>query len=201
MPQFTKRDKSNKCWTKFINKTKQFADLPLTEWNEYQWLGYILNKVEVDFGYSISLCEVDSDKNQEYTIVNASNPSRHPTLLILRNQIINKLHNKETAGMPKECDHQMIKDYFDFSIAKSKGNFHNIKYLAHPDFINEFKKNKYKKKIVKLDRSTELPDTIKALIPDVTTYGDLAFYNMARTISSEVLDELKRLGVDLSKIS
>lgn len=201
MPQFTKRDKSNKCWTKFINKTKQFAELPLTEWNEYQWLGYILNKIEVDFGYSISLCEVDSAKEDVYAIANQTNPSRHPTLLILRNQIINKLHNKETAGMPKECDHQMIKDYFDFAITKSKGNFHNIKYLAHPDFINEFKKNKYKKKIVKLDRSTELPNSIKILIADVTTYGELAFYNLVHPISSEVSNELNKLGVDLSKIS
>ena len=203
MPEMTLRGKINKPWQKFLDKVESYSSLPVSEWTEYQLLGYTISRVKEKIGYEISLSAIEKEDDNGYAYVNGTNPSRNPALLIFKNKIINKLHDKNTPGMPKIWKPELVKAYIDFAVEKSAkyGGFASFNYIANANFINEFKMRKVNKPLTQIERSTELPEQLKKILPtSVKTYGDLSFYSQAFELDVAITKELSRLGVDLCQV-
>lgn len=217
-----------KPWKKFLDKVASFKDLPLQDWSEYQMLGYALNSIKENLGVDIVLSyggnDVDNNDRKYFHVVKGkeveksvskNEPNKNVQVLIMR-KIISILQKpagsnaKTSTLMPckEDWNRSKVKSYIDWSIkkaAKKNVKIFTMSYLFHLAHAKNGSTSypeidAFLIQAGKIDRSEELPETIKVLIPVLKTFGELSFYCQTGAASQETLDEIKRLGVDLSKI-
>lgn len=159
----------NKPWTNFERRLEQFSKLPLEQWTEYHFLGYLISKTY------LTLIPVDRDvPKTEYTYKEGTSPSKHPELRLMRN-IIRRLYACKDKRMPKDYDRSRILAYLDYCISKGGDKAYTLKYFESNKLFHGFKAMQAKQlaNTHTVDRTTPLPPELKLL--GATTYGDLAF--------------------------
>jgi hypothetical protein len=152
----------NAVWTKFKNRLVVYANDPIENWNEYNFLGHLLKRYKDYVGMDFSLSYSGA-------------PSKCQEIYCIKGMML---------ALGTE-DSQVIKDYIDFVydtyIIPGKVSISSLAYFFTTNFIFEFKK-KFRKQS-KITRATQLPDSYKTITDnlslDVATYGDLAFAKMA----------------------
>jgi hypothetical protein len=150
----------NAAWQKFIARMNLYETLPVKEWKNDQFIGYILKKYKEAHGV-------------EFTLSYSGAPTKCKESYAM----------KRTILMLGFSEPEKIKDYIDFvfdnflkdSILTSIGFFFTT------SFILKYKQ--YLRKKDKITRTTELPPTYKQIISNfdlsLNTYGDLAFVQVA----------------------
>ena len=175
-------------WLKFKARLDNYAETPVPEWNEYNFLGHILKRYKDNMGL-------------EFSLSYSGAPSKCGEIYCVKRMVLQ-------LGSPYP---QTTKDYIDFVYDKyiipNKVSIYSLAYFFTTNIIFEFKK-KFRKDS-KISRSTKLPDRYKALIDglslDVSTYGDLAFAKVAidddpnntdLEIYTRLFEQLKGVGFD-----
>jgi hypothetical protein len=175
-------------WRNFKARLDLYADVPISEWNEYNFLGHILKRYKDYMGMEFSLSYIGA-------------PSKSKELYCIKRMVL-------YLG---SSDNQTIKDYIDFVynsyIIPGKVSVSSLAYFFTANFMFEFKKKL--RRDSKITRATKLPDSYKNILEnlsiDVNTYGDLAFAKIAidndpgnndLAIYSKMFNELKNIGFD-----
>lgn len=155
----------NAYWRKFFKKFEEIDDpnMKPSQWKEVHVLAYICKRYEQQYGRKFSV-----------TIKGA--PTRSPDMYVVK-RIIASLN---TTNM------RTVKEYidwvFDKKIIPKKTHFRKVGYFLTEGFANEFFHEKMNKKSG-FKRSSGLPAAYIKIAEDlginISTYGDLAFLQMA----------------------
>jgi hypothetical protein len=164
-----KNGELSKPWVKFFSRLESFPSIELTNWTEYEFLGYLIKRYK---DYS----------GQDYTISMSSAPSQNYDLINIK-KIISILH--ASVYYNKSFNRQYVKDYidwmFDVDIIPKKKKITSVAFFTTLSNINKFKIQYENSK--KITRSSIIPQTYKELAEslniDISTYGDLAFIKLA----------------------
>ncbi len=175
-------------WLKFKKRLDLYDNVPIQDWNEYNFLGHILKRYKEYMGMELALSYSGA-------------PSKCGEIYCTKRMVL-------SLGTE---DPQTIKNYIDFVydnyIIPGKVSISSLAYFFTTNFIFDFKK-KFRKES-KITRSTQLPSDCKCVVDglglDVNTYGDLAFAKLAiendpnnndLAVYSQMFDTLKNIGFD-----
>lgn len=178
-------------WRKFKARLDFYADDPISDWNEYHFLGHILKRYKDYMGI-------------EFTLSYTGAPSKCGEMYCVKRMML----------ALSASDNQTVKDYIDFVfdtyVIPSKVTITSIAYFFTTNFIFDFKK-KFRRDSV-ITRSTALPTKYKEIMDSlkigdcgIDTYGDLAFVKVAMREDpsndelkkyAHMFDELKTVGFD-----
>jgi hypothetical protein len=177
-----------KPWSKFKDRIEAYADTPVSEWTEYNFLGHILKRYENYMGSSFPLSYSGS-------------PSKCSEIYCVKRMLLGLgLDNPQTVV-------NYIDFIYDKYIIPGKVSISSLAYFFTTNFIFEFKKKLRKESVI--TRTTQLPSNYQNVITnlnlDVCTYGDLAFARVAiendpdnNELSGYItmFNELKNIGFD-----
>lgn len=180
--------KPNAYWRKFIQRLSDHDSLPVEEWKEEQFLGYIVKRYK-------------DVENVDFTFSFSGSPSRCKEIYCIRRML--SILNIDDSTKVK----QYIDWVYDENIIPKKYSITSIGFFFTTNLILRFKQEMRKRN--KITRATELPNNIQTLVKnlslDVKTYGDLAFAKIAieddpnnedLQIFSNLFFELKNQGFD-----
>lgn len=147
-----------KRWDTFFKKLSMWKDMPVSDWKEYQVLGYLISRLE-------------SYLERKFAFSLSGQPSKCPEIFFVK-KIIYSLDTKDT---------EIIKNYidwvFDNKIIPSKTKLRSVGYFHNSSFANQFLDEV--KKSNKITRTTPLPVEYKTIVDyfkaPAETFGDLAF--------------------------
>lgn len=158
----------NKHWENFFNKIIQFKDKDIYDWNEYDILGYLVNKYETTF-------------NRKYSFsFNTKAPSKCSEIYFVK--CIFAQIGKKT---------ELIKEYIDWvfenEVVKKRKNITTFAIFKTPGISNKFLG--IIKERNKVTRTTPLPEEylmiINKLDLPLQTYGDLEFVRQTLVANTE----------------
>jgi hypothetical protein len=175
-------------WQKFKSRLDLYSNSPVSDWNEYNFLGHILKRYKDYMG-------------TEFPLSYSSSPSKCGEMYCTKRMVL-------ALGV---SDPQTVVDYINFVydnyIIPGKVSVSSLAYFFTTNFIFEFKK-RFRKE-TKITRTTKLPSSYQNVIVglelDVCTYGDLAFAKIAidndpsnndLEIYNKMFFELKNIGFD-----
>lgn len=183
-------DGLSKPWQKFFKKFEEIENIKVSDWKDVHVLAHICKRYEKQYGHKFAV-----------TIKGA--PTKSPDMYMV----------KKIRAMLGTTNMRVIKDYidwvFDQKIIPRRVQFKKIGFFVTSAFVNDFNFNRKKK--TEITRSTEVPAAYKHIASElgvaITTYGDLAFLNMAIERNGDpsspqfiLLKNLELLGLDLDKL-
>lgn len=184
------QDGLSKPWQKFFQKFDELDEMKVSKWKDVHVLAYICKRYEKQYGHKFAV-----------TIKGA--PTKSPDMYMV----------KKIRAMLGTTNMQTVKDYIDWvfenKIIAKRTRFKKIGFFVTSAFINDF--NFIKKKKAEITRSTEVPGVYKHIASelgiDISTYGDLAFIQIAierkedpRSPQFILIKNLELLGLDINKI-
>jgi len=176
-----KYEAPNSNYEKFFQKMLEFKTLEVNKWNKNHLIGYF--------------CQKYYDKyNEQYSFkFNTEQPSKCFEVFTI---------NKILIGLTS--DSVIIKQYIDWvfntKVKNAKRKLTSISFLTNESEMNFFK-TKYLNNSFQIDRTTILPDNVKA-ITNLSTYGDLAFMLAIDCEESNKIKELlTSMGFDINVLS
>jgi hypothetical protein len=178
----------NVFYQKFFNQFSEIDTLPVAKWKVVHLLAYFCRIYENHYKVKYSF-KFDKTPSKSYEVFQ-----------------INKI-----AGM-LTTDPVVLKDYIDFVFAKkigqSKKRITVIGFIAHIDFVNEFKFNFLKSQ--EITRSSTLSASINQILSaanviNVTTYGQLSFFLQALSADEDIMQnqlviQLQQAGLNLAAL-
>jgi hypothetical protein len=183
----------NPYWKKFFLKFEEINDpsLVVDNWTYAHVIGYIRKRYSEAF-------------KTEFIITIKGTPSKSTDVYLIKN-IIASLGTQNMSKVKKYIDW-----VFDYKVIPKNVKFRKMSFFLTSGFFNEFTQFYHKKETI--TRSTLLPQSFIKIADDfgitITTYGDLAFVQMAAERNPEdrdnpknkLISNLQVLGLDLKEL-
>lgn len=205
-----KRGPKKSAWLTFLNRLETtHKTKPVSEWDEYDLLGYVHAQVYTQSGHTMPMKQVHLVEH--YDLAHASNPTKHPEIYLMR-ELIAAIHGKKFfKGIKyKTWNPEQVKSYLDWAMKFTKYETQDtIKHMVSSRMVHMWRNPlPAKMQSKKIDRTTLTPASVLALLPsdiDGSTLGNLAFYMSMvdcdpNPITIEVIAELSEHGIDLKEI-